>query len=166
MSDRGTVAELFELAIAAERAAQELYLGLAARFGHHQDVADFWRMYAGAEDGHARWLERIREKSPPGQLSELADPSVLEDARKFLRFSAQGALNGIRNLEDAYQLANDLENSEINVVFEFMITNFTSDEQARSFLRSQLRDHIAMLMTRFPTRFSHPAGRRSIKGLE
>ncbi|OQY21229.1 MAG: hypothetical protein B6I35_08850 [Anaerolineaceae bacterium 4572_32.2] len=44
-----TVAELFEMAIGAEKAAEELYHGLAAKFAHHPEVADFWKEYAAEE---------------------------------------------------------------------------------------------------------------------
>lgn len=66
----------------------------------------------------------------------------------------------------AFLAANDLENSEINVVFEFIIVNFSSGDEGRSFLRSQLREHIARLMAEFPARFSHPASRQFVKALE
>jgi rubrerythrin len=165
MANTETTAELFEMAIAAEKAAEELYFGFEERFAHHQDVVAFWRKYAEEEVGHARWLEGVRDKSSPEQLSAPADPSILKDARKFLRFSPQHALEGVTNLEDAYQLANELENSEINVVFEFIITNFSADESAGSFLRAQLKDHIARLMTEFPARFSHSASRQAVKVL-
>jgi len=166
MSDTKTTAELFKLAIAAEEAAEELYLGLKAKFAHQPEIADFWREYAREEVGHACWLESVRDKSSPEQLSAPADPSILNDARKLLRFSPQHALEEIKNLEDAYQLANELENSEINVVFEFIITNFSSDESAGSFLRAQLRDHIARLVTEFPARFTSAASRQAVKALE
>jgi rubrerythrin len=165
-SNMDTVAELFELSIAAERAAEEMYLGLAAKFAHHQDVADFWRNYAGEEAGHARWLERTCNGSSPEQLSALADPAILENARRFLEFSPGIALEEIATLEDAYQQANDLENSEMNVVFEFIITGFSANETAGAFLRSQLRDHIARLMVEFPARFSHASSRKAVTALE
>lgn len=165
-SNSGTVSELFELAIAAEKAAEILYLGFAAQFSHHGDVADFWRDYAGEEVGHARWLERTCQNSSSEQLSAPADPVIIGDARKLLEFSPQNALGEIKNLEEAYQLANELENSEMNVVFEFIITNFSSDETAGSFLRSQLNDHIARLMLEFPARFSHAASRQTVTVLQ
>ena len=58
MPNTETIAELFEVAIASERVAEELYLGFKARFAHHQDVADFWEDYDGEEVGHASTLSR------------------------------------------------------------------------------------------------------------
>lgn len=166
MPDQATVAELFELAIAAERTAEDLYRGLAVRFVHHREVADFWGEYAAEEAGHAQWLERLRDSLSPEQLSAPADPLMLRNARRLRQFSVENALQGIRNLEDAYQLVNELENSEINVVFEFLITNFSSDEKAQSFLRSQLREHVARLAREFPTQFKGVVVRQSIEALE
>lgn len=166
MSNKAMVADLFELAIAAEKAMEELYRGLEAKFAHHQEVADFWGKYAAEEARHARWLERLRDTSSPEQLSAPADPFMLKDARKILQFSIENRLKKIKNLEDAYQLVNELENSETNAIFEFLITNFSSDKETQSFLRSQLRDHIANLTIEFPTQFKGTARRQAVKALE
>lgn len=166
MPNEATVAELFDLAIAAEKAAEALYRGLEAKFAHHQEVADFWGKYAAEEAGHAKWLERLRDTSGPGQLSALADPHILKDARKVLQFSVENRLREIKNLEDAYQLAHELESSETNAIFEFLITNFASDEETQSFLRSQLKEHIAMLTVGFPTQFQSAVRRREIRAQE
>lgn len=166
MSNKATIKELFELAIAVEKATEELYRGLEAKFAPHQEVADFWREYAAEEAGHAQRLERLRDELNPEQLSAPADPLMLKDVHKILQFSVENTLKGIKNLEDAYQLVNELENSETNAIFEFLITNFSSDKETQSFLRSQLQDHIAKLTTRFPTQFKSAARRRGIEALE
>ena len=166
MSNKATVAELFDLAIAAERAIKELYRGLEIKFAHHQEVADFWGKYAAEEAEHAQWLKRLRDTSSPEQLSALADPLMLKDARKILRFFVENRLENIKNLDDAYQLANELENSETIAIFEFLITNFSSDEETQFFLRSQLKDHLAKLTIGFPTQFQNAARRRAIVALD
>ncbi|HID63670.1 MAG TPA: hypothetical protein EYP49_13175 [Anaerolineae bacterium] len=165
MSNEATITELLELAIAAEKATEKLYRGLEAKFAHHQEVADFWGKYAAEEAGHVQWLERLRDTSNPKQLSAPADPIKLKDARKVLQFSVENTLKEVKNLEDAYQLVNDLENSETYAILEFLITNF-SQEETRSFLRSQLNDHIAKLTTGFPTQFRSAIRRRAVEALE
>jgi len=160
-----TVAELFEMAIGAEKAAEELYHGLAAKFAHHPEVADFWKEYAAEEDGHAQWLERIRNGLSQDELAALADPTILQEARAALRVSVERELNQIQNLEDAYQLVGEIENAETNAVFDFLITHFSSDAKTQTFLRSQLKDHIAKLMVDFPTQFKGAEMRRMVKAL-
>jgi hypothetical protein len=62
-------------------------------------------------------------------------------------------------------LVNELENAETNAVFEFMLANFSKDEDAKLFLRSQLKDHIGKLMIDFPSQFASAAIRRQVKAL-
>ena len=57
-------------------------------------------------------------------------------------------------MEDAYELAHELENSETNAIFEFLIIHFSTDETTQDFLRSHLKDHIGKLMLWFPAQFN------------
>ena len=98
MPKDATVAELFDLAIRAEKAAEEMYRGLEAKFAHYPEVASFWRQYAAEEAGHATWLERLRERLSQEELSAPADSRALENARVVLGFSVKGALEEIKNL--------------------------------------------------------------------
>lgn len=157
MAKKATVATLFELAIAAERAAEALYRALEKKFAHHQPAADFWNSYAKEEAGHARWLERLRDRLSAEQLSAPADPKVLQQANKALQFSVEHALKGIKNLDDAYQLTNELENAETNAIFEFILNNSPTDEQTTAFLRAQLQSHVGQIMIEFPTQFDSQA---------
>jgi rubrerythrin len=150
MPNKSTIAELIEMAIAAEKAAEELYQGLAAKFAHQEDAAAFWRRYAGEEAMHAAWLERLQESLTSEQSATPADPSILESANRALQVSVDRRLKEVENLEDAYQLVHDLENSETNAVFDFLITNFSEDKKTQTFLRSQLQDHIGKLTSEFP----------------
>ncbi len=165
MSEQATIAELFDLMIASERACETLYRELAARFVDHLEVADFWERYAEQEAGHAQWLQRLRDMTSPAQLAAPADPVMLQNARQMARFSVAHALRGIHNLDDAYQLANELENSEINAIFEFLVTNFAPDEKLREFLRAQLHDHLARLVGTFPTQYKGAIVRQAIAAL-
>jgi hypothetical protein len=90
----------------------------------------------------------------------------MEKAHGVLRFSVEDALKGVRNLEDAYQLVNELENSETNAIFEFLIANFAEDQKTQAFLRSQLRDHVGKLMIDFPVQFKQADVRREIGALD
>jgi rubrerythrin len=163
MMSKSTVAELLEMAISAEKAAQGLYHRLEAKFAHHEDVAAFWREYAGEEAMHAEWLGRLRDSLTPERLSEPADPGVLKDANQALRVPVERMFQDVHNLEDAYQLVNDLENSETNAVFDFLITNFAEDKKTQAFLRSQLKDHIGKLAIDFPVQFKLASVREQIK---
>ncbi|MEW5871302.1 MAG: ferritin family protein [Chloroflexota bacterium] len=153
MDSQATIDELITMAISAELAARDLYLQLEKMFAPHKDVALFWKHYADEEAGHARWLEQLRQRLSAEQLAAPADSTALENARKALAIPVETLLAQIDNLEDAYQLVNELEGSETNAVFDFLIGEFSEDEKTLAFLRTQLREHVGRLMIDLPARF-------------
>lgn len=166
MAQGTTVADLFALAIAAETSAAELYRGLVAKFAQYSDVAEFWQRYVTDEITHARWLARLQGNVSVEQLAARADPAMLENARHAAGVSVQALLDQVHTLEDAYELVNELEHSETNVVFDFLITSFPTDQEVLSFLRAQLSEHVDRLITTFPERFRDPGARLAAKAQE
>ncbi|MBN1659749.1 MAG: hypothetical protein JXA93_15195 [Anaerolineae bacterium] len=163
MPDNPTINDLFEVAIAAERAAEALYDTLHDRFAAHEAVAHFWRSYAREEAGHARRLERIRDQMPAGNLSLEADAEMLEMARRNLSLAQRVSTAEILTMDDAYQLAHELEHSEVNTILELLVADYAGDAQAVMLVRTQLRDHIEKLMTGFPAPFNVPETRRAVR---
>jgi len=100
--------------------------------------------------GHARWLEQLLKKLPPETRDAPADFDRLEAARHMIKVPLAQSLATVETLEDAYQLAHELESSEINTIFDFLLSTFADDPQATQFARDQLSDHVARLSTGFP----------------
>ncbi len=159
MVQGSTLADLFALAIAAETSAAELYRGLAAKFVQHSDVAEFWQRYVTDEIAHARWMARLQGNLSVEQLAARADLVMLENARHAAGMVVEAILDQVHTLADAYELVNELEHSEINAVFEFLISSFPTDSEVLSFLRTQLSEHVDRLVTAFPERFRDPGVR-------
>jgi rubrerythrin len=162
MPEFGTIAHLVELAIQGERLAESFYKRVAARFRHYPEVEQFWLEYAAEEDGHARWLERLRERADPERMGSPADLAILEEAQRAGAASLDSLLWSIRTLQDAYEIANELEHAETNAVFEFLISYFTEDGETQAFLRAQLSNHIGRLMIDFPRSVGTGTLRRTI----
>ena len=89
MSNQVTVDELFDMAIRAEKIAEEMYRRWQAEFAPHSDVARFWRNYAAAEVGHAQALKHIREALSPEQLAAPADAETAAGAQRLLKFPVE-----------------------------------------------------------------------------
>lgn len=164
--DKVTAAQAFEVAIAAERAAESLFRGLEAKFARHEDVAAFWRQYALDEVQHANWLEDLKARQTAEQLTSLVDTHTVELLQAVTGISVEKALLGVKNLEDAYQLVNDIENGETNAIFQFLLDNFEADEQMQVFLRAQLNKHIAKLSIDLPIQYKGTLSRKAIQALE
>ena len=163
MPDKSTVDDLFDMAIAAERTAEALYESLHDRFAAYPPVASFWHTYACEEAGHANCLQEIRDGIPANRLASQADPEMLDTARRNLAAAQRAGAVEIRTMDDAYQLAHELEHSEVNTLLDLLVTNFVNDAQAHALLRSQLREHIDRLMTGFPAPFTVSEARRAVR---
>ncbi|HSJ58973.1 MAG TPA: ferritin family protein [Anaerolineae bacterium] len=163
MPVRQTVSDAFEMAIATERAAEVFYEALHDRFAAHEAVATFWHSYALEEAGHAQRLRRVRENLSVTDLSLEADPELLEMARWNMSLAQKVSSAEIQTLEDAYQLAHEIEHSEVNTVFELLVAGYSEDAHALALVRNQLGEHIDRLMTGFPAPFDVPETRRAVR---
>ncbi len=163
MSDHRSVQTLFEYAIAAEHYAEEIYRRFECLFAADPQVAAFWQRYATEEMGHTRWLERLLTKLPPETRDAPADFEKLEMARHMIKTPLANALAEVETLEDAYRLAHELESSEINTIFEFLLFTFADDPQATQFARHQLSDHATRLSEGFPEPYADVPSRRAFR---
>lgn len=166
MPEFGTIGHLIDMAIQGEKLAEIFYLRLEKKFARYPSVAQFWTSYASEEAGHARWLMRLRERADDERLLQPAEREVLRQAERALAVPIDDLLAGICTLQDAYDVANELEHSETNAVFEFLISHFAEDAQAHAFLREQLNEHVGRLMFDLPKLLGTGSLRREIRAEE
>jgi rubrerythrin len=156
-----TAGELLELSLGFEENARELYKKWAQLFANTPDVAAFWSEYASDESYHAHLLQDLRLRLSPEQLATRIENELAGDTKRLLAFLQKE--QNIEDLEQAYHFANMIETSEINPLFETIMSTFESDEKTNSSLRLQLTEHIGKLTNNFPKRFSRPELRQAIK---
>lgn len=162
-----TFSDLFDLAILGEETAEKIYRYFEKGFAHHPQVARFWKLYADEEAGHARYLRNLRSEIEPRRLDESVDGKVLQQAQKLRRRLVKEQLKEIHTLEDACRLASELENSEVNSLFTFIVTHFTPPERLKSqeLLRSILNEHVNKLLE-LPVPYNSRLERQKIRILE
>ncbi len=156
-----TADELLELSLGFEENAREIYTKWAQLFASVPDVAAFWSEYVLDEAYHARLLEELRRRLSPEQLVTLIENELAGDTKRLLAFLQKE--QNIENLDQAYHYANMIENSEINPLFEVLMSTFEKDEKTIALIRLQLNEHIGKLTNKFPKRFSRPELRQAIK---
>ncbi len=145
VSDPRSVDTMLSLLIDAETASQSFYLRLMEVFAHEPIAAQVWWKMGADEAAHIRLLEQVRKNLPLERLQSPADPIWLEKARSAARFYPDKVMARIQTLEDAYQEAHALENSEINAVFEFVMTEFFPSRLRWDFVHNMLREHVQRL---------------------
>lgn len=119
MEDSLTLADLLEIAIRAEENAGRLYMGLQRKFAAVESIAAFWAAYAAEEGQHARWLRELKKRLSQAELQKAVramDGQILLSAAKLMDASVENLLNSITDLDQAYELANELEHGETHLV--------------------------------------------------
>lgn len=158
-----TVEEAFEAAIGAERAAENLFRGLEAKFSNHEDVCKVWHKHVEDEIMHAKWLEALKAKLSQEELTKVVDDHTVKLLESVAQISVEKALKSVHDLEDAYELVTEIENGETNAIFRFLMDNFEPDEKMRDFLRGQLNMHVTRLTVDMPLQYRGVVNRQSIK---
>ncbi len=98
------------------------------------------------EASHVQQLMEIRNTLSDEQLFEPADRSIVSKAKHELeRFEEKFDIKNIATLDDAYEIAYELEYSEVNMVFRAIVSQFVSSAARAKFVLSQVREHVSKL---------------------
>jgi rubrerythrin len=157
-----TIEELLGVAMELEEHSRRFYDGLAERFAHVPEVAAFWRQFAAAEAGHKKALENLRASLHRLKVTKPVDPAMLAAGRKLLAVSAEQLLEPVTNLDEAYELANELEASETNRIFEFLIRELAGQPSVLEFMSTNLREHVERLWNAFPAPYRSREDRQRV----
>jgi rubrerythrin len=136
-----TLEDLFRRAIGIERRAGEVYAALARRFCRAPEVAAAWSRLMADEDLHARVLQDICDRLSREQQISLADAAMWEHVVRIEGLLEGGVEASVGNLEEAYQLAHEIEYSEINAMFRFLATDVIPSEERKRFVARHLDEH-------------------------
>jgi hypothetical protein len=160
-----TVALLFELAMTAETSSRDFYDGLAKKFWHERNISKFWKNMAADETEHIKIMEGLRKSLTLSQLSATVEHDILQVALENSKVQISEVLNMVKNLNDAFVLAQLWENSEIYKVFEFLTTKYLPSDADGRFVRLHLTTHKKKLEL-FSQAFGEVEVRKSISALD
>ncbi len=157
--------DLIDLSYRAEREAMRFYEGLAVKFRHLPEIAEFWRGLAADEEEHIEIVDEIRTQIPEDDLHRLVDAGLAARATQFLSFSAPEVLKDIHTLEDAYRFAVNLEYSELNKLLSMLVDDTVAEEAERLRINEMVRGHQGKFK-KFAALFGDSVWRRGIEAVE
>lgn len=150
-----TLGDLFEQTFGVENKAAQLYGKFSEFFSHVSDVAAFWRGLAEDERTHITILQDILKALTEEQLSSPLERKVWRNVLSVHDLLDADLTAPIRTLDDAYEVAHQLEFSEINSIFKFLANEVVPSKERRRILLSSLDQHQNKLMD-----FNHEFGNR------
>jgi hypothetical protein len=141
-----TIEHLFEYSIEIEYKAAHIYETLSKLFSHVPGLTVFWQGLVEDEIRHATILQEIRKMLTPEKLLSRSDKKIWDDVAGIQRNLSKDLIAAINTLHDAYELAHDLEFSEVNAVFKFLAAEFVPFDERKQFVFSDIDQHQKKLL--------------------
>ena len=155
-----TLLELFNEAAKFEQRASDIYSGLAKRFHDHSDIAQFWINMQADELVHLQLLRDISGHMTSQQLLSPTPKYIWDKAISVDQLFDYAEAVPIESLQDAYLLASEIEDSELNAIFLFLVMDCVPFECHKTLAGSYLGYHRANLR-RFGSHY-RPAVREAV----
>ena len=156
-----TVGYVIQHAIKAEYSAREIYLQLLQMFAHVPNVSKFWQDLASDEAKHAYTLLKVRRSLSDEQLATAADRQLLDSIASTTFFLNKVSLDTVETLDDAYEIAHEIEYSEVNHLFKCLVGHFITHKERIQIVLSEIHEHQQKL-TDFTENFGDRAWRKQI----
>ena len=142
-----TMASLIERAIEFECRARDLYITFSDIFSHNDKVSTFWGQFSEDESRHMNLLEETRNTLSQEELSSPVGKKESASVRKVQHLLNTVTTVCIQNLNDAYELADEIENSEINAIFRFVLIKSVTAKERDMLIHAQIEEHLNRLIT-------------------
>ena len=144
--DEKTIQLIFELAINWETQARDLYSNFAKLFNHEPKVSEFWIQLSKDESRHIVVLKDILNTlSTEKRLMEISN-ELWTSVTRVEGLIKEATTRKVSTLDDAYELAHQLERSELNTLFKLIVNDYHTDEKVKKFILSDITEHIERLM--------------------
>lgn len=152
---------LLQQAMELEKAQAMIYKGLEKKFSLKNEISQFWAEMAKDEEDHCGFITKMRDKLEPDQLSITVERDLCDLVRNGLDELRPSRLNEVFDLDDACNLAHEVENYETEAVLKFIESRFKNDSH-RLEISNLILAHLNKLSD-FSEQFSSAAERKSIK---
>ena len=128
-----------------EERAAAIYLQLASRFSHDPKLSSFWLLMALHEKQHAGLLQFCLQDGL--FASDLPDSAEIQKTAALFKRLETRAAAPMLNVEDAFELALELESSEVNSLYCYLTTTLHSSMYLlRRKIASSMPDHVDELL--------------------
>jgi hypothetical protein len=154
-----TIQLLFDLAINWETQARDLYANYANLFNHEPKISAFWIQLSKDESMHIGVLKDILNKIPTEKRLIEVGNEQWNSITRVEELIKEASTRKVLTLDDAYELAHQLEMSEVNTLFKMLSNDYLIDEEGRKFILSNVDEHIERLM-RFGKEYTESQRRR------
>jgi hypothetical protein len=138
--------KILERAIETKEKVGQMYLRFAELFSHIPEVEDFWKRMNFNQTTHADWLKEIKASLTEEQILSLPEVEWVLKTHSIKSLFDRHSEKEIVNLHDAYEIAHEIEFSEVNELFKMLSKEFISSEEKRSIILNAIDIHRQQIM--------------------
>ncbi|MBN2245670.1 MAG: hypothetical protein JW755_07475 [Candidatus Aminicenantes bacterium] len=157
-----TLGDFFLAAMEVEKKASEIYQSLSEAFIQKQDISLFWSGLREDELMHLKMLKKSREALSEKDLELLVDKSMISKIQEVDEFLKENPTEHVQDLNDAFELAHELEFSEVNVIFKFLTIDLVPWIYQEKLIENMIEVHQQKLI-HFEDAFGNKEWRKTIK---
>ncbi|MBN1694359.1 hypothetical protein JW879_03040 [candidate division WOR-3 bacterium] len=139
--------KIFERAIETKKRVGQIYRQFARLFSHIPEVEDFWRKMNINQITHADWLKEIKESLTEEQVLSLPQVELVLKTHAIKNLFDEHSRREIGSLHDAYEVAHEIESSEVNTLFKMLTSEFISSEKKKNFILAEIDEHRRQIMS-------------------
>ena len=152
--------KIFERAIETKMKVGQMYNQFAQMFSHVPEANDFWKKMNLNLVAHADWLKETKESLSKEEVLSLPEVDLVLKIHSIRNLFDRSSRKEVGNLHDAYEIANEIESSDINDLFKILTNEFIYSDRKREFILDAIEKHRAQIQI-FPEKFS--GGMKEIK---
>jgi len=149
-------------AILIEGQSRNAYLCFSRLFSRRPDVSKFWKELSRDEDQHIKILTALSRSLTPEQMDFPADPDLARKVAETRMFLKRNPVGGIKTLDEAYEFAHALEDTEVVPLFRLIARKYISDREEVKSVLDEIQEHQRKLLE-FGDRFGGPDWRESVR---
>lgn len=157
-----SIENLFELSIANEYRAAQLYEKFSKLFAHVWRIKKSWRSMQSEEINHSITLHNVRASLSLTQLSATSTNEMTGSVNKTKSLLENYLARSINNLDEAYKCSEHIEFSEINSIFKFLSAELTPYAKHEEAIHHIMVKHTKKISD-FSQNFGDQEWRKSIK---
>ncbi len=136
-----TLEWLFDLAIGWEAVVRDLYATMARRFPKEPGVSRFFQELSEGSR-HVEILQEARCALSSDELSTPLNDEELEIVRQAGALLKRSRYEEAATLDDAYEAARELENSEINLIFRMLTEKSFAGLDRQGLILAEMDEHL------------------------
>lgn len=145
-----TIGEVLQKAISYEETSKHFYLELARKFSENEGAKEIFLEMSRDESMHKSELEGISAQLSETELQAKADESLIGMMESIDKIQMRTNLDKIQTIREAYEIAHEMEFTEINNLFLYLRLELIPEETRKEIIKSDITKHTKKIFELMP----------------